>query len=253
MKIEGEPDNDFGARGGLCAKGEAMIQALYNPNRYNYPLRRTNPEKGIFADPKWKRISWDEALNEIAEKLKKIRKENPNKLFHGGTPSAGTGPDLPLGFGVFGAVFGTKNWHVGGGGLHCGSGSRMGAGLYHASWSIVPDWKYVKYVIQMGSNKGTGSGHSMGFNMRLAADARAKGAKIVVFDPICNFGGGKATEWIPLLPGTDGIIALAMINILLNELNVYDAEFLRKKTNGPYLIGPDQLIRQKRQRDRINR
>ena len=147
----------------------------------------------------------------------------------------------PLGFGVFGAVFGTKNWHVGGGGLHCGSGSHMGAGLYHASWSIVPDWKYCNYVIQMGSNKGTGSGHSMGFNMRLSADARARGAKVVVFDPICNFGGGKATEWIPLLPGTDGIIALAMVNILLNELNVYDAEFIKKKTNGPYLIGPDQL------------
>jgi anaerobic selenocysteine-containing dehydrogenase len=241
VKIEGEPDSDFGSRGGCCAKGEAMIQALYDPNRYNYPLRRTNPEKGIFADPKWKRISWDEALDEIAEKLKKIRKENPNKLLHGGTPSAGSGPDLPLGFGVFGAVFGTKNWHVGGGGLHCGSGSHMGAGLYHASWSIVPDWKYCNYVIQMGSNKGTGSGHSMGFNMRLAADARARGSKIVVFDPICNFGGGKATEWIPLLPGTDGIIALAMINILLNELNVFDAEFIKKKTNGPYLIGPDQL------------
>ncbi|HEX7474655.1 MAG TPA: molybdopterin-dependent oxidoreductase, partial [Dehalococcoidales bacterium] len=241
VKIEGEPDNDFGARGGLCAKGEAMIQALYDPNRYNYPLRRTNPEKGIFADPKWKRISWDEALTEIAAKFKKIRQENPNKLLHGGTPSAGSGPDLPLGFGVFGAVFGTKNWHVGGGGLHCGSGSHMGAGLYHASWSIVPDWKYCNYVIQMGSNKGTASGHSMGFNMRLSADARARGAKVVVFDPICNFGGGKASEWIPLLPGTDGIIALAMINILLNELNVFDAEFIKKKTNGPYLIAPNQL------------
>jgi anaerobic selenocysteine-containing dehydrogenase len=241
IKIEGETDNDFGSRGGECAKGLAMIQALYDPNRYNYPLKRTNPEKGIFADPKWKRISWDEALDEIAEKLKKIRKENPNKLLHGGTPSAGSGPDLPLGFGVFGAVFGTKNWHVGGGGLHCGSGSHMGAGLYHASWSIVPDWKYCNYVIQMGSNKGTGSGHSMGFNMRLAADARARGAKVVVFDPICNFGGGKATEWVPLLPGTDGIIALAMINILLNDINVYDAEFIKKKTNGAYLIGPDQL------------
>jgi molybdopterin-containing oxidoreductase family molybdopterin binding subunit len=241
VKIEGEPDNDFGARGGLCAKGEAMIQALYDPNRINYPLRRTNPEKGIFADPKWERISWDEALDEMAERLKKIRQENPNKLLHGGTPGPGSGPDLPLGFGVFGAVFGTKNWYIGGAGLHCGSGSHMGAGLYHASWSIVPDWKYCNYVIQMGSNKGTGSGHSMGFNMRLSADARARGAKIVVFDPICNFGGGKATEWIPLLPGSDGIIALAMVNILLNELKVYDAEFLKKKTNGPYLIGPDQL------------
>jgi len=158
---------------------------------------------------------------------------------HGGTPGPGSGPDLPLGFGVFGAVFGTKNWYIGGAGLHCGSGSHMGAGLYHASWSIVPDFKYCNYSIQMGSNKGTGSGHSMGFNMRLAADARSRGMKNVVFDPICNFGGGKATEWVPILPGTDGIVALAMVNIILNELEVYDAEFLKMKTNGPYLIGPN--------------
>jgi anaerobic selenocysteine-containing dehydrogenase len=174
-------------------------------------------------------------------KLKKIRAENPMKLMHGGTPSPGMGPNLPLGFGVFGAVFGTKNWHVGAAGLHCGSGSHMGAGLYHASWSIVPDFKYCNYSIQFGSNKGTGSGHSMGFNMRLSAEARARGMKNVVFDPICNFGGGKATEWIPLLPGTDGAIALAMVNVLLNEKGIYDAEFLKKKSNGPYLIGPDGL------------
>ncbi len=247
VKIEGEPDNDFGSRGGLCAKGEAMIQALYDPNRFNYPMRRMNPKKGLFEDPQWKRISWDEALDEIAARLKKIRAENPNKLFHGGTPSAGSGPDLPLGFGVFGAVFGTKNWYVGGAGLHCGSGSHMGAGLYHASWSIVPDWKYCNYVIQMGSNKGTGSGHSMGFNMRLSADARSRGLKNVVFDPICNFGGGKATEWVPILPGTDAIVALAMTNIILNELNVYDADFIKKKTNGPYLIGKDmRYVRDKK-------
>jgi anaerobic selenocysteine-containing dehydrogenase len=250
VQIEGEPDNDFGPRGGLCAKGHAMIQALYDPNRINYPVRRTNPEKGLFVDPKWERISWDEALDEIAERLKKIRAENPNKLMHGGTPSPGMGPNLPLGFGVFGAVFGTKNWYIGGAGLHCGSGSHMGAGLYHASWSIVPDYKYCNYAIQFGSNKGTGSGHSLGFTMRLSAEARARGMKNVVFDPICNFGGGKATEWVPLLPGTDGAIALAMVNVLLNELGIYDTEFLKKKSNGPYLIGPDGLYVRDKETDK---
>jgi anaerobic selenocysteine-containing dehydrogenase len=133
VKVEGEPDNDFGARGGICAKGQAMLQALYDPNRINYPVRRTNPKKGLFEDPKWERISWDEAPCQIAERLKKIRAENPNKLMHGGTTSPGMGPNLPLVFGVFGAVFGTKNWYIGGAGLHCGSGSHMGAGHYHAS------------------------------------------------------------------------------------------------------------------------
>ena len=65
--------------------------------------------------------------------------------------------------------------------------------------------------------------------------------KNVVFDPICNFGGGKATEWVPILPGTDAIVALAMVNILLNDLDIWDRDFIKKKTNGPYLIGPNEL------------
>ena len=241
VKIEGEPDNDFGPRGGVCAKAQALIQAYYDPNRLNYPVRRTNPEKGIFVDPKWERISWDEALDEIADRLKKIRAENPKELMHGGTPSPGTSANLALGFAVFGAIFGTMNWYIGAAGLHCGNGAHMGAGLFHASWSIVPDYKYTNYVIQFGSNKGTGSGHSFGFNMRLSAEARARGMKNVVFDPICNFGGGKATEWMPLIPGTDGAIALAMVNVIVNELGKHDVEFIKLRTNGPYLIGPDEL------------
>ena len=241
VKIEGEPDNDFGPRGGVCGKAQALIQQFYDPNRINYPVRRTNPEKGIFADPKWERISWDEALDEIAKRLKKIRVENPKELMHGGTPTPGTSSNLALGFAVFGAIFGTMNWYIGGAGLHCGNGAHLGAGLFHASWSIVPDWKYTNYVIQFGSNKGTGSGHSFGFNARLAAEARATGMKNVVFDPVCNFGGGKATEWVPLLPGADGAIALAMVNIIVNELGIYDADFIKTKTNGPYLVGPDLL------------
>ncbi len=241
VKVEGEPDTDFGARGGLCGKAQALIQSFYDPDRLKYPLRRTNPEKGIFVDPKWERISWDEALDEIAGRLKKIRAENPKELMSGGTPSPGTGPSLGLGFAVFQAIFGSMNWYIGAAGLHCGNGSHMGAGLFHASWSIVPDFKYTNYAIQFGSNKGTGSGHSFGVMMRLAAEARARGAKIVAFDPVCNFGGGKATEWIPLLPGTDGAIVLAMINVILNDLGIYDAEFIKTTTNGPYLIGPDEL------------
>ncbi|MCX6013098.1 MAG: molybdopterin-dependent oxidoreductase, partial [Chloroflexi bacterium] len=155
VKIEGEPDNDFGARGGHCPKAEVMLQAFYDPNRVNYPVKRTNPKKGLFEDPKWQRVTWDEALNDIAEKFKKIRADNPMKLMHGGTPSPGTASNLALGFAPFGALFGTANWYIGGAGLHCGNGAHMGAGLFHASWSVVPDYKYCNYAIQFGSNKGT--------------------------------------------------------------------------------------------------
>ena len=66
--------------GRLCAKPYAQLQKLYNPHRIKNPMKRTNPEKGVGIDPKWERISWDEALDTIAEKLKKIRADDPKKL-----------------------------------------------------------------------------------------------------------------------------------------------------------------------------
>ena len=81
VKIEGMPETHMGAQGGLCAKGEAGLQVLYDPNRLNVPLRRTNPEKGLHVDPKWQEITWDEALDEIAGRLKKVLDDDVRKLF----------------------------------------------------------------------------------------------------------------------------------------------------------------------------
>ena len=78
-KIEGNPASAIG-KGRLCGKGVSGIMTHYDPHRLSKPLRRTNPEKGIGVDPKWKEISWDEALDEIAENLKKIRDDDPRKL-----------------------------------------------------------------------------------------------------------------------------------------------------------------------------
>ena len=80
VKIEGNPDSAVG-RGRLCAKGISGIMTMYDPNRVNKVLRRTNPVKGIGVDPGWKEISWEEALEEIVERLRKVRKDDPRKLF----------------------------------------------------------------------------------------------------------------------------------------------------------------------------
>lgn len=235
-QIEGNPDSDMGARGGLCAKGLAALQVLYDPNRLNMPLKRTNPEKGLHADPKWKEISWDEALTEIADHLGKILREEPGKLL----AQASVIRSFFSSFGLkplFDA--GMKNVWVGGGGLHCGAGAHAVAGMINSSWSIVPDYDNCNYIIYFGASKGTAAGHSSGISTRLAAECRDRGGKFIIFDPQCNYAGGKATEWVPLIPGTDGAIALAMCNIIVNELGIMDKVFLRAKTNAPYLIGPD--------------
>jgi anaerobic selenocysteine-containing dehydrogenase len=236
VKIEGIPESDMGARGGICGKGVAGLQVLYDPNRLNVPLRRTNPVKGLYADPKWKEISWDEALDEISAKLGKILKDNPRKLLC--QWSALRSFAASFCFRPFNSLGVTDMW-VGGGGLHCGSGAHVAAGMIFSSWSIVPDFERTKYVLYFGSSKGVGSGHSAMIAARKAADARARGVHFVSFDPICNYSGGKASEWVPIIPGTDGAVVLAMCNVIVNQLGICDSVFLKTKTNAPYLIGPD--------------
>jgi anaerobic selenocysteine-containing dehydrogenase len=237
VKIEGFPESTMGGNA-PCGKGVAGLMYLYDPNRIKTPLRRMNPEKGIGVDPMWKEISWEEALDEISERLKKIRADNPKKLWVGITPSHG--PEWVNMVTLWArAAFHTGPTFFGGGGVQCGNATHLIAGLFHAAWSVTADWKYTKYVIKWGSNKGTGSGHSMTNQARLRAQAMERGVKEVVFDPMCNLAGGKATDWIPILPGTDSAVALAMANYIVNELKTYDTQYLRARTNLPYLIAPD--------------
>ena len=236
VKIEGNPESEIG-RGRLCGKGVSGIMTLYDPNRVNAPLRRTNPLKGKGVDPGWQEISWAEALDEVAGRLKKVHDDDPRKLFIQRTT---TNTSIRAPMMMFGAAFGTPNSWAAGGGLHCGNGAHLIGGIYHASWSLVPDFQHCKYAIYFGASKGHGAGHVSCTNMQQAADARIRGMKLVVVDPMSNFASAKATEWVPIRPGTDAAMGLAMVNVILNDLGVWDAEYLATKTNAPYLIGPDR-------------
>ncbi|HLB12689.1 MAG TPA: molybdopterin-dependent oxidoreductase, partial [Dehalococcoidia bacterium] len=235
-KIEGNPESPI-SNGRLCGKGASGIMTLYDPNRVNVPLMRTNPEKGIGVDPKWKEISWDEAMDIVTDRLRKIYKEEPRKLMlQGTTTNAFT---MLAGMYTFAGAFGTHNLHVGGGGLHCGNGAHELNGLMHASWSCVPDFELCNYTIYFGASKGHSAGHVANVNAQKASDSRARGMKLVVVDPMCNFASGKANEWVPIRVGTDAAMALSMANVLVNELGIYDQEYLKRRTNGPYLVKSD--------------
>jgi len=236
VKIEGNPESVVG-KGRLCGKGVSGIMTHYDPNRLTRPLRRTNPKKGLDEDPRWKEVGWDEALDEIAERLRRIRADDPRKLVMQRTTTV-TASRTPMQ--TFAAAFGTPNLSTAGGGLHCGNGAHLLSGMMHASWSVVPDFAYCNYAIYFGASKGHGAGHASASLMAPAADARARGMKMVVVDPMCNFAAAKATEWVPLRVGTDGALALALCNVIVNELGMIDAAFLQAKTNAPYLIGPDR-------------
>ena len=236
IKIEGNPDSVVG-KGRMCGKGVAGMMTHYDPHRLKKPLRRTNPVKGMGVDPQWKEISWEEALDEVAAVLRRVRAEDPRKLVVQRTTTV-TSSRVPTG--TFASGFGTPNFSTAGGGLHCGNGAHLISGIMHASWSVVPDFALCNYAMFFGASKGHSAGHASTSNMTLAADARVRGMKMVVVDPMCNFAAAKASEWVPLRVGTDGPLALAMCNVMVNELVLYDAPYLKAKTNGAYLIGPDK-------------
>ncbi|MCX6011933.1 MAG: molybdopterin-dependent oxidoreductase, partial [Chloroflexi bacterium] len=237
VAIEGEQDSTLGANGGICAKGVSMLQVLYDPNRRNYPLKRTNPKKGLYEEGNFVRISWDEAMNELITRMKKIHEEDPRGLVWQSSPS----PNAALRHNFLmpfftGNAYGNSQHSGGGAAVHCGNGAHHVTGQYYGSWDAGPDWQYCNYAMFFGASGGFGSGHASAMNIRLAAAARERGMKQVVFDPMCNNTGDKATEWIPIIPGTDGAVLIAMINIILNELNIYDAPYIKTRTNGSYLV-----------------
>ena len=239
VKLEGIEGSSVGSQGGLCGKGLAGLQVLYDPNRLNTPLKRTNPKKGLGVDPQWKEIGWDEALDEIAGKLKKTMDEDPGKIVvQHGIINGMQQPSLflvPMMVGLSSEK--GHPIHINAAGSHCGNAGHFVNALNYSAFVIMPDWKYCKYVLVFGTN------HSFGgfqqYSNKLAAEAHARGMKLVVFDPVCNNAASKADEWVPLIPGTDGIVALAMLHVIVNELGIYDAEYLKRKTNAPYLVGPD--------------
>ncbi len=235
VKVEGNPDNPIG-RGRLCARGLAGIQLLYDPHRVNRPLRRTNPEKAIGGDPGWQEIGWDEALDEITTRLKAVREEDPRGLYFAGTVIS-LAP-LMHALGTFLPAFGTPNSFVSDG-HHCGNAEHILARTLHASVTTNPDVAHCSYLLLFGCQAGLGTYYALTTMAQDVADARIRGMKVVAIDPFLGSAAEKADEWVPIKPGSDGALACAMLNLLLNEYELYDADYLRDHADGPYLLTED--------------
>ena len=234
VKVTGIPDAapNYGK---TCAKGNAAPKNLYNPYRILKPLRRRNPEKGNGIDPQWEEMSWDEALDIITDQLRKVREDDPRKVI---AASFDTHSFVPLR--AFLSAYGTPNFTAGPAGYFCGNGVHPVSYTVTGSLDIHPDFKRSHYLLMFGSNFGfVANANAMPLTRELS-EAREKGdIHMVVVDPNCSVAASQADEWIPIRPGTDPALALGMMDQLINELGLYDREFLKKYTNGPYLIGSD--------------
>jgi len=233
VHIEGNPDNPQN-RGKMCAKGHAGFMNLYNPNRVKVPLKRTNPKKGIDEDPGWKEISWDEAIDTIVAQLERIR-DNPKKLWVQAWDVVG---DNQFWISGLGSAFGANHVNVASSAT-CGKVVHPVEFFSGGGFHQQPDLHYANYCILIGTQFGIASRGALNHHMADMADARARGMKLVVIDPVGGYAASKANEWIPIRPGTDAALGLSMLHVLLNVLGIYDAKSLGNRTNAPYLVGAD--------------
>lgn len=236
IAIEGVPESHAGSRGGLCAKGVASILDFHDPNRILYPVRRTNPKKGLHEDPEWERITWEEALDTIAKRLIEARKKDPRSVVWTHTPGPTGGMKSMITVAGFFVAYGTNSYCTGGPGPHCGAATHHIDAQTAAAWDVFPDYRYCNYVLRCGGNEGAGGGRHSAESVYMMAAAKERGMKMKVLDPIGYRSAAKANEWIPILPGTDIAVFLAIANLIVNEIGIYDKEFVKQKTNGSYLI-----------------
>ena len=231
-------------QGRLCPKSFGVIQKIYNPDRIKGPLKRMNPEKGRGIDPKWVEISWDEALDAIAKKLKRVRADDSRKLADGG----GIGAMRQAGWRPFFQAFGPTQSLIGGRSTRCDQSEHAFSNRIHGAFQCEPDLEHCEYLLLFGSNTSASGGTPEGV---LFSDARKRGMKTVVIDPVFSVTAAKADEWVPIKPCTDLPFMLAMIHVIVNELGVYDAPYLKEMTNSPYLVGPDGYFAREKESGKV--
>ncbi|MDP2647102.1 MAG: molybdopterin-dependent oxidoreductase [Desulfobacterales bacterium] len=228
----------------ICLKPLSLIQKLYNPYRIKNPLKRTNPEKSLLNDPGWMEISWDEALNIVAEKLMEIRRKgvvNPQGLPRVAT-TQGIGHNGYDGtWDAFWSAWGPTDHRSfsGGGGNGCAHSEHVFGELWHASFVCGGDPRQTKFELSMGRNTNATGG---ALCIPHHAEARVKGTKFVQVETQLSVTGATADEWIPIRPKTDAAFLFAMMHVILHEKDwkvVCDVEFLKKMTSSPYLVGPN--------------
>ncbi len=222
MKVEGDRESPLN-HGRLCPIGTATLDLVYHPDRLKYPMRRVG-ERG---SGQWRRISWDEALDEISERLLAIRDRYGPEAIALGT---GTGRHHIRWVSRFGHALGTPNW--------CEPGF---AQCFHPrvntsilTFGDLPVCDYTgdvppRCILFWGHNPlNSGPDGETRFSVR---EALAHKPDVIVIDPRQTELAKRAKLWLRVRPGADDALALAMLNVIIGE-TLYDAPFVRAWTHG---------------------
>jgi anaerobic selenocysteine-containing dehydrogenase len=218
VRFEGNPEHP-GSRGRNCAKGPATLNQVTDPERIRYPLRRVGPRGG----GQWERVTWDEALDDIASRIRAALIEGRQRevMYHLGRP----GQELVYLQRVLHA------WGIDGHNSHtnvCSSGARAGYAFWHGIDRPSPDHANARFILLLSSHLETG--HYFNPHAQRIIEAKMAGAKICVLDTRLSNTASMADWWLAPWPGSEAAILLAMAKVIIDE-RLYDREFVRRWVN----------------------
>ncbi len=229
------------ADGRPCVKAYGLVQKTYNPHRVLTPMKRTNPKKGRDEDPGFVPVTWDEALDIVADKLRGLREKGllneqgmprlAATFGHGGTPANYMGT-----FPAFLAAWGPIDFSFGSGqGVKCVHSEHLYGEYWHRAFTVAADTPNANYIVSFGTNVEVSGGPC---GVRRHADARIRGIKRVQVEPHLSPTGACSAEWVPIKPKTDPAFMFAMLHVMLHEAprTALDLDFLRDRTASPYLV-----------------
>jgi len=227
VKVMGNPDS-LVSEGEACPRSHIGLQVLYDEGRFRAPLKRTNPEKGRGVDPGWQPVSWDAALGDVTARLKALRDQGePESLLLLRGLNSGSDEDLA---GRFAEAYGTPN-NINLDGLNNASeiaGRWLGVG---AREPVGYDLGRSNYVLAFGASI-LESHKPLARNLRMWGRIRGERpltAKVTVIDPRHSVTAAKADRWLPINPGTDAALALALAHVIIDE-GLYDRDFVARHT-----------------------
>jgi anaerobic selenocysteine-containing dehydrogenase len=228
-KIQGDPAHPV-TRGFLCAKVAKYLDRVYSPDRVLYPMRRIAAKgragEGARATQTWQRITWDEALDEIASRFRSIISEFGSEAIlpysYGGTLGALNGASMDRRF--FGRLGASQLERA-----ICSAAGEAGLiSVLGVKLGTEPEqFVHSRYIIAWAANIHGNNVHLWPF----IAEARRKGAKLVVIDPYRTRTAACADWYLPINLGTDGALALAMMHVIIGE-GLHDADYVAKHTLG---------------------
>jgi len=229
VKVVGNPLSRV-SEGEICPRGHVGLQVLYDPARVSGPLKRTNPAKGRGVDPDWVPISWSQALSEVSTRLKSLRDETqPHKLLllHG----LNTTSDEDM-IHRFAEAYGTPN--VISGDAFENEAEKVGRWLADGNYDHIGyDLGQTNYILAFGASI-VESERPLARNLRMWGKIRRERpnrAKVVVIDSRYSVTAAKADQWLPVNPGTDAALAMAIAHVIISE-GLYDADFVSDWTAG---------------------